>query len=328
MFDYSKWMNDKWGFGDWNTKDWHSQDWYSKNWYSKIESGDDWFQHYGTAWINNWLQDSWGSDELWQGLDLSLNTSINSKLKKDICYGDKPWQKLDIYTPLSNDESEKPVLIFFYGGGWHDGNKEKYRYVAHTFTELGYVVVIPDYVKYPTGKFPDFIYDGAQTLSWVKNNITRYGGDKTTLCLAGHSAGAHLGALLLSDKRYLDTVNMTKKDVKAFVGLAGPYDFTPLIKRYCDVFDDPDLYPDIRVSNFVDGDEPPMMLAQAGADMIVGSYTCEPLLNALQKVDVPFESKTYSKMGHMGIVLALSPSYNNDKTVIDDIHSFLKKHTE
>ena len=311
QFDYKKWINQDWKANTWSNKKWMNNDW--------LSSGMN-------TWVNHWLKDSWGSDDVWKNVDTTLNTPSDAYTFEEQTYGKKPWQKLDVFPPLKDSRAKKPVLVFFYGGGWHDGDKEKYRYVAKTFTQLGYVVVIPDYVKYPKGKFPDFIYDGAEALGWISQHIEEYGGNKQKLMLAGHSAGAHLGALLVSDPRYLNTVGMNKKDIKAFVGLAGPYDFTPLIKRYCDVFDDPNQYPDICVSNFIDGNEPPMLLAQAGADMIVGSYTHDPLIKALQQTDVPLETQTYSGMGHMGIVLALSPSYSKDKTVINHMHDFFQLH--
>jgi len=307
---------------------------YSTEWMKYCKQPERWaksdvLRDYVNTWVNNtWSKDTWGGGDIWQGLDSTLNSTIrfNSRSNTDIAYGEKPWQRLDVFTPTNSIRTSKPVLVFFYGGGWHDGSKEKYRYVANTFTNLGYVVVIPDYVKFPSGKFPDFIHDGAKALSWVKDNIHDHGGDVQNLFLAGHSAGAHLGALLSTDQRYLDNVGINKKEINAFVGLAGPYDFTPWVKRYCDVFDDPALYPDIQVSNFVDGTEAPMMLAQASADMIVGSHTNAPLIRALEQAGVSVECPKYKGMGHMGIVLALSSIYGQDNTVIGDMHRFFQRY--
>jgi acetyl esterase/lipase len=323
MLNYRKWPLKSWPKTEWkfDKTDYKTFDY--TQWMSK-----DWMSSGMNTWVNNWVKDSWGKDDIWQNLDANLNTSANAYTLRENVYGAKPWQKLDVFTPLDNKDEKKPVLVFFYGGGWHDGTKEKYRYVAKTFTDLGYVVVIPDYVKYPTGRFPDFIYDGAEALAWVKKHIEAYGGDTQNIVLSGHSAGAHLGALLATDPRYLETVGMTKKDIKAFVGLAGPYDFKPLIKRYADVFDDASLHPDICCSSFVDGSEPPMLLAQAGADMIVGSYTNDPLIKALGQKSVPLETQTYTGMGHMAIVLALSPMYSQDKTVINHMHEFFQRHIQ
>ena len=125
----------------------------------------------------------------------------------DIAFGDESWQTLDVY-PSDNSHPVAPVIVFIHGGGWNWGDKSMYYFVAHAFVSRGYTVVIPDYVKYPEGRFPQFIEDGAKTLVWVKENISRYNGNPQQIYLAGHSAGAHTGALLMTDKHYLADVGM------------------------------------------------------------------------------------------------------------------------
>ena len=203
MFYNNKWQNFHWPFDKRPASNWMRYQKYPGTWADNTA-----LRQYMTAWVNNWLKDTWGNDDIWQSLDSTLNKSVGPQSKTDIAYGEQPWQMLDVFTPEKNHATKKPVLVFFYGGGWHDGNKEKYRFIANTFTDLGYVVVIPDYVKYPTGRFPEFIFDGAKALGWVKNNVGKYGGDTQKIVLAGHSAGAHLGALLSTDQRYLDTVDI------------------------------------------------------------------------------------------------------------------------
>src|SRR6185312_13484382 len=96
--------------------------------------------------------------------------------------------KLDVYMPADNASSH-PVIVFFYGGSWKNGSRSDYRFAAEAFTSRGYVVVIPDYIKYPAAKYPAWQLDGAQAVVWVHDNITRYGGDASALFVLGHSAG-------------------------------------------------------------------------------------------------------------------------------------------
>ncbi|ORE05009.1 alpha/beta-hydrolase [Rhizopus microsporus var. microsporus] len=56
---------------------------------------------------------------------------------------------LDVYHP--NRTSQAPIILFLYGGGWSTGSKVYYTTFANTLRELGYVVVVPDYRKYPEG---------------------------------------------------------------------------------------------------------------------------------------------------------------------------------
>ena len=48
------------------------------------------------------------------------------------------------------------------------------------------------------------VEDGAAAVAWVAGNVAHYGGDPGRITIAGHSAGAHIAALLALDRRYLD----------------------------------------------------------------------------------------------------------------------------
>ena len=115
----------------------------------------------------------------------------------DIAYGDENRQKLDIYLP-AHTRSDHPLktVVFFYGGSWDSGSKADYKFVAEALTSAGYIVIIPDYRLYPEVVFPEFVDDAARSMAWVFEHIRDYGGDKQQVFIAGHSAGAHIAALL------------------------------------------------------------------------------------------------------------------------------------
>src|SRR6185369_9000168 len=63
----------------------------------------------------------------------------------DIPYASLKRQKLDVYVPLAaGDGAAKPVVIFFYGGGWAAGDRGEYLFVAEALTSQGFLAVIPD----------------------------------------------------------------------------------------------------------------------------------------------------------------------------------------
>ena len=96
----------------------------------------------------------------------------------------------------------------------------------------GYVAVVPDYRICPEVCYPDFLDDGAFVVRWVKDNIARFGGDPDKLFLKGHSAGAHIAAMLSIDGRWLGKVGLNpRRDIAGLIGLAGPYDLMPLQLR-------------------------------------------------------------------------------------------------
>lgn len=52
-------------------------------------------------------------------------------------------------------------------------------------------------------QYPDHVINLADALTWVYNNIHKYGGDTTKLAIIGHSAGAHFAALLATNQKWL-----------------------------------------------------------------------------------------------------------------------------
>lgn len=114
---------------------------------------------------------------------------------------------LDIYTPTAPATSGGyPVMVMVHGGGWRAGDKANDavgREKAAFFTAQGYVYVSVNYRLSPAVKHPTHAEDVARALVWVAEHIKDYGGDPGRLTLMGHSAGAHLAALVATDGSHL-----------------------------------------------------------------------------------------------------------------------------
>src|SRR5690348_8493932 len=76
---------------------------------------------------------------------------------RDVPYGEGPRRKLDVYAPSENTNA--PVVVFFYGGGWTTGQRGMYRFVGAAMASRGVVVMVPDYRLYPEVKFPGYVQD-------------------------------------------------------------------------------------------------------------------------------------------------------------------------
>jgi acetyl esterase/lipase len=222
---------------------------------------------------------------------------------KDIAYGKKPWQSLDIYVPKNAHNA--PVVTFFYGGGWYDGDKKDYEFVADTVTKYGFIVVIPNYGKYPSQKYPAFQYDAARASVWISKHIQNYQGDVNNVHLMGHSAGAHIGAMLLADKSHLKSYGLNPNFYKSFVGLSGPYHFEPSEDAYKAVFSDLTSYQSMQVTHFIDGTQPPMLLIHGTQDGVVSNINTKRLAEALDANKCSYHVEYYDT-DHTGTIAAFT----------------------
>ncbi|MEO0998936.1 MAG: alpha/beta hydrolase, partial [Pseudomonadota bacterium] len=155
---------------------------------------------------------------------------------ESIAYGPAERQRLDVYRPDERPDSA-PVVVFFYGGGWREGRRRDYEFVGSALSRAGFVTVIPDYRLYPEVRFPTFVEDGAAALAWVAENVAAHGGDRNAVHVMGHSAGAHIAAMLALNRRYVVAAGAPCLTIAGFVELSGPYDFLPIKSGYLtDVF--------------------------------------------------------------------------------------------
>jgi acetyl esterase/lipase len=247
----------------------------------------------------------------------------NQKVVRNLSFGSNYGSKLDLYYPKKSDKPS-PVIVFFHGGKWMNGKKQDYRFVADAFTKKGYIVIIPDYVKYPITKFPTWQEDGAKAVVWAYNNVKNYNGDKNNLFVMGHSAGAHIGALLATNNEYLLKEKASRSYIKAFVGIAGPYNFIPDDKDLENMFAPKENYPNMQVSTYIDGKQPPMLLLWGEKDKDVGKSNLDKLENTLKQKGGKYDIKIYPNIDHIDIITALSPLKQNLAPVLKDIDSFLR----
>jgi acetyl esterase/lipase len=244
----------------------------------------------------------------------------------DIAYGAGPRQALDVYRPwpLAPEAEPAPVVVFFYGGSWKGGERAYYRFVGEALTSRGIVAVIPDYRVYPDARFPAFIDDGAAAVRWVEDNIGRYGGDARAIVLMGHSAGAHIAAMLIADDRYLDRAGARASAIRGFVGLAGPYAFDPLaygsIRPIFEDADDPTM-----PIGLIDGGEPPMLLLHGAGDRTVKPENSRALAERSRLAGGAAEIVEYDDLGHIGILLALAHPFRGEAGMLDRIAAFVER---
>mgnify|MGYP000940128092 CR=1 FL=1 len=151
-------------------------------------------------------------------------------LISDIAYGTEHLQKLDIYQPRQCPEKGCPVVIWVHGGGWviNDKTDQACQELCTSWARLGNIVVSINYRLSPSNLHPAHTEDVAAAIAWTKQNILRFNGNPDRLYLLGHSAGAHLLALVSTAPEFLAQHNLTPaKDIRAVFAVdAAAYDLT------------------------------------------------------------------------------------------------------
>lgn len=129
----------------------------------------------------------------------------------EIAYGGDTRQTLDVYPSSTSCAGGCPVLIWVHGGGWRNGDKamRNARNIAAAWTGAGVTVVSLNYRLTPDVVHPSHVQDVAAGIVWTKQNIAAYGGNPSRLFLMGHSAGAHLVALVATDPQYLGSYGLS-----------------------------------------------------------------------------------------------------------------------
>ena len=186
--------------------------------------------------------------------------------------------------------------------------------------------MVPDYRVYPQVRFPQFIADGAKVLRWVKNNVARFGGDPNHLFVMGHSAGAHIAAMLTLDQTFLRAVDMSPTTLRGMIGLAGPYDFLPLRSETLrTIFGSVEERWRSQPINFVDGSNPPMLLMTGSEDTTVSPGNTARLAAKIQAHGGSVTVKSIPGVTHAGVLLRLAAPFRGDgeihRAVIDFIHT-------
>lgn len=137
-----------------------------------------------------------------------------------IAYGDDRLQQM-LFWPGSSRNA--PVIVFVHGGGWSRGDmrmmvgSDKLR----NWQAQGYAVVSVNYRLVPDATVEQQASDVASAVAHLRSNAAELGLDAGRIVLTGHSAGAHLVALVGTDPQYLRGIGMSHSDLRGVLSLDG-----------------------------------------------------------------------------------------------------------
>lgn len=138
---------------------------------------------------------------------------------REIGYGDHPRQRLDLYE--RDGLRGAPMLLFVHGGGWNIGDKRGVHALPDYAARHGLLLVSTNYRLTPEVTARECARDVAAAAAWMLANGERHGGDPRRLFVMGHSAGAHLAALIGVDPAYLGAHDRQPSDLAGVIPIDG-----------------------------------------------------------------------------------------------------------
>jgi acetyl esterase/lipase len=147
------------------------------------------------------------------GAEAPANAPANAPAPQTLSYGSDPLQALDLWVPAVAKSA--PLVLFVHGGGWKRGSKDTAgsRTLPGHLTAQGYAFASINYRLVPDGTVEQQAADVAASLAQLLKRADELGIDRSRVVLTGHSAGAHLVALVGTDERYLRAVGLSFADI-------------------------------------------------------------------------------------------------------------------
>jgi acetyl esterase/lipase len=137
---------------------------------------------------------------------------------QELRFGSDPRQTLDLVMPAKAG-GKVPVLLFVHGGGWSIGDK---RIGGDTkgkhYNALGWAFASTNYRLVPQATVEQQAADIAAAIALLRRQP---GVDPDRVVIMGHSAGAHLAALVATDPAYLKAAGVPMSAIRGVVLLDG-----------------------------------------------------------------------------------------------------------
>ena len=144
-----------------------------------------------------------------------------------ISYGADPLQRLSLWpgivVQLGGRAIETPLIVFVHGGGWKRGSKDNATgaWKIEHYPGAGYAFASIDYRLVPQATAEQQAQDVADAVKALLASADKYHIDRRRVVLMGHSAGAHLVALVGTDERYLKRAGLSFGDLAGVIPIDG-----------------------------------------------------------------------------------------------------------
>jgi arylformamidase len=141
-----------------------------------------------------------------------------------LSYGPHSRETFDLFLP--EGVVRPPVHLFFHGGYWRSGDKERYSYVAEPFIAAGAAAAIVEYALLPGVGMDELVRQCRASVTHIAEHAGELGVDGERLFVSGHSAGGHIVGMLMAGGWE------GAGRVRGGLGLSGLYDLEPIRLTY------------------------------------------------------------------------------------------------
>lgn len=144
-----------------------------------------------------------------------------------LAYGKDPAQVLDYWAPVlpqtGGVKPKVPLVLFVHGGGWKRGSKDNAAggWKQVHYPRAGYAYASINYRLVPEFTVEQQAADVAMAVKALLARADELGIDPTRVVLMGHSAGAHLVALVGTDEQYLKSAGLSFRNIAGVVPIDG-----------------------------------------------------------------------------------------------------------
>jgi acetyl esterase/lipase len=139
-----------------------------------------------------------------------------------ISYGSNALQTLDVWR-AKDAKGPAPLVVFVHGGGWKRGSKDNAtgQFKPVHYPHLGYAFASINYRLVPDATVEQQAADVAGAVRALIDRAGALGIDRRRVVIMGHSAGAHLVALVGTDEKYLRGAGLSFSDIAGVIPIDG-----------------------------------------------------------------------------------------------------------
>jgi arylformamidase len=161
--------------------------------------------------------------ERWQATSALVRRTHAGLL--DLPFGSSPGERLDFY-PATRPGA--PLLVFIHGGWWRSLDKSDFTFIVPGFRDAGLNVALTNYTLAPEASIEDITRQQLRAFAWLYEHAEHYEIDRSRIVVAGHSAGAHLAAMMMVARWSQFSPSLPADLVKAGILMSGLYDLDPV----------------------------------------------------------------------------------------------------